>query len=134
MIKELKPLGVFGPRSGQPFNLPPDQLRKLTGCLDNETRQLVVNYLLGGTLIIPLMEYTTDVLDGAFGVSGGSGIMSDGVYYWRRDAIDYVLHYGIDIGSEALEHMRSQGWTAPKLNDTMILEIDTYLHDSLRRP
>ena len=91
-------------------------------------RQRVADYLTGGASIFALMEYTTDILEGAFGVSGGSAILSDGTYYWRRDAADYVRHYGIDVGAEALSHMSSNDWAPPKLSPKEIMKIDKYLY------
>jgi hypothetical protein len=132
-ITPVKPLGVFGPRSGETLNLSRQQLSNLREALDSDTRKRVARYLSGGTIIIPLMEYTTDILEGAFGVSGGSGIMSDGTYYWRQDAADYVLHYGIDVGTDALDHMQSSDWNPPrKLSQAEILRIDGYLDKTLR--
>jgi hypothetical protein len=130
--RALKPLGVFGPRPGQSLDLSRDQLSELRGFLDDDVRQRVANYLSGGAPIFALMEYTTDILEGAFGVSGGSAIMSDGAYYWRRDAADYVRHYGIDVGAEARSHMSSNHWVPPKLSQEEILEIDRYLYELLR--
>lgn len=39
--------------------------------LDQELRRRATEYLAGGYIIFALMDYTTDVLEGAFGVSGG---------------------------------------------------------------
>jgi hypothetical protein len=80
------------------------------------------------------MEYTTDVLEGAFGVSGGSAIMSDGVYYWRQDAVQYVSRYGIGVGEEAVAHMRSNDWTVPALSAQDVLDIDSRLYQMFHRP
>jgi hypothetical protein len=132
-ITTVKPLGVFGPRSGHALVLSKQQLSNLREALDGDIRQRVAKYLRGGTIIIPLMEYTTDILEGAFGVPGGSGIMSDGTYYWRQDAADYVLHYGIDVGADALYHIQANDWNPPrKLSLKEILRIDSYLDRTLR--
>lgn len=128
----VKPLGVFGPQFGQAWELSAQWLGDLKDALDGDIRQRVARYLGAGTLIVPLMKYTTDVLGGVFGVSGGSGIVSDGSYYWRRDAAEYVLHYGIDVGAEAVTHMRSSNWIPPELSQKQVLEIDGYLARILR--
>jgi len=128
----LRPLGIFGPSRERSFDLAPEQLNSHRDALDEKTRRLVSDYLLSGTVIIALMEHTFDVLGGEFGVSGGSGVLSDGVYYWRRDAAEYVAHYGIDVGSDAIEHMRAHGWVAPELNEATVSEIDEYLFRTIR--
>lgn len=129
----VKPLGVFGPQSGQTLDSFRQRLVDLKGALDDDMRECVVSYLNGGTLIIALMKYTTDILEGKFGVSGGSAIMSDGTYYWRSDAVEYVRQYGIDVGAEGLQHMRSNNWIAPRMSDAEVLAVDRYLADALRR-
>jgi hypothetical protein len=94
--------------------------------LDVRTRRLVAQYLDSGTTIIPLMGYSRDVIGDAFGVPGGPAIVSDGYYHWRGDAGEYVRHYGIEVDSEALEHMRRRNWTADPLPPEVVDEIDYY--------
>lgn len=132
-IDTPRPLGVFGLTGDDPWALDVDQLRLLRDAIDPPTRQLVSAYLLSATLVIPLMEYTTDALEGAFGVSGGSGIVSDGVYYWRRDAAEYVLHYGISVGLEPVTRMRSLAWRAPELDQDTVEFLDGRLFEILHR-
>jgi hypothetical protein len=131
-MPEMKPLGIFGPQPGRARGLSVSELNELRGQLGSELRR-VAEYLSGGYIIFAIMEYTTDVIEGAFGVSGGSAIMSDGVYYWRSDAEQYVSRYGIDVGEEAVEHMRSNGWTIPKLSAQDVLDIDSHLFQMFRR-
>jgi hypothetical protein len=126
-MNRLCPLGVFGLGGEDPFSLDPAKLEDLRGSLDSATRLLVAKYLLSGTIILALMEYTPDVLENSFGVSGGSGVLSDGTYYWRRDAAEYVQNYDIDVGSTAVEHMREQSWVAPSVTRDTIKGIDEYL-------
>ncbi|MEV6242410.1 hypothetical protein [Lentzea sp. NPDC051838] len=122
-----QPLGVFGrPR------LSPELLRPLVGELSSDLRGRVAEYLRGGTLVIALMEYTEDVLEGRFGVSGGSGVMTDGTYYWRCDAAEYVETYGIHLDQAIIDHMEQTGWRAPQLSPAEVLEIDDVLTRALR--
>lgn len=110
----------------------PVALESLRDVLSGEERVCVANYLRSGTVIIPLMEYTEDVLGGAFGVPGGSGVLSDGKFYWRGDAAEYVAAYGVDVGTIPLDHMRRQGWVAPELLPSEVAEIDSILYRMLR--
>lgn len=129
----VKPLGVFGPGGDRPFELSPEVLRPLVGELDAELRAKVAGYLRGGALVIALMEYTEDVLEGRFGVSGGSGVMTDGTYYWRCDAADYVETYGIGLDQSALDHMARAEWSAPPVSQADVLDIDDFLVRELRK-
>ncbi|WP_460651065.1 hypothetical protein [Kribbella endophytica] len=93
---------------------------------------MVAHYLREGSVVLPVMEYAEDVVGGTFGVSGGSGVLSDGRYYWRRDAAEYVAHYGTDVGAAAVEHMRAQAWTPPELNADELASLDNQIYQSLR--
>ena len=124
----VKPLGVLSPQGRAPFALSREDLLPLAGTLGEEARPLVARYLQSGTIVLALMEHTTDVISGSFDVSGGSAVLTDGTYYWRCDASEYVATYGIEIGQEALEHMRQRGWNAPTVGDRVLAEIDAYLY------
>ncbi len=73
------------------------------------------------------MEYTSDILSGAFDVAGGSAVLTDGTYYWRRDAAEYVEHYGIGLSDDFLRHGRDREWSAPEVARDEILRIDRFL-------
>ncbi|WP_155848951.1 hypothetical protein [Amycolatopsis vancoresmycina] len=128
-----EPLGVFGPGGDTPFGLEPGLLRPLVGRLDGDLRKQVARYLRNGTVVIALMEYTEDVLEGRFGVSGGSGVMTDGAYYWRCDAAQYVETYGIGLDQSIVDHMERAGWQAPPVSPATLLRIDGFLVKTLRR-
>lgn len=127
----VRPLGVFGPHNRAEFALD-RELLLAQDRLDEPTRERVAGYLRSGTLVLALMEYTTDVIDGAFGVSGGSGIVTDGIYYWRFDAAWYVECYGIAIAGELLAWMEQHDWRAPEVAAHELAEIDAYLFERLR--
>ena len=95
--------------------------------LDSEDRPLIANYLREGTLVLAWMEYTRDVLGDLFGTSGGSAIRTDGTYFWRADAAEYVEHYGIAVPVSAIEHMRRNKWVPPNLSTDHVLLIDKFL-------
>lgn len=126
----VQPLGVFGPTRDAPA-VTAIALMPLREGLNPELRARVASYLSAGTVVLAFMEYTTDLLEGRFGVSGDSGVLSDGVYYWRRDAVEYVTEYCIDLPPDALEHMRSQDWAPPVMDDQALMKIDYYLFTEL---
>lgn len=130
----VRPLGPLSPTPGTRFGLDPSKLRRRTGEIPPSLRSRVERYLRAGTIIFAFMEHTTDVLEGRFGVAGGSAVATDGRFYWRYEAADYVAHYGIGIDLSALKHMRSRDWQAPALSSAATLAIDSYLeqHFGLR--
>ncbi len=129
--KLVSPLGILGPRGEHPFKLTKEQLLPLAGLLDEEMHRLASRYLRSGATIFPLMGYTEDVIGHRFGVSGGLAIASDGFYYWRRDAAEYIEHYGIGIPDNLIDHMRQANWEAVPLNTQQVTDIDTYLNGRL---
>ena len=58
---------------------------------------------------------TEDELEGKFFSGGGCNLASDGTWYWRLDAVEYIRHYGIRIPDAAIRHFESQDWTAPRM-------------------
>jgi hypothetical protein len=131
----VRPLGIFGVCAGQPEMIRMrDELLSLREAIPHAIRKRVAQYLRSGAVVLAIMEYTRDVVNGAFGVAGGSGVSTDGTYYWRQDAADYVEHYGIRIPDEFLTHAEHLGWKSPPLTPERILSIDAYLRRNIRRP
>lgn len=81
-------------------------------------------------MILPYMEYTTDQIGHLFGVSGGSAILSDGTFYWRLDAAEYVEFYGIALPREFLVHGQNRNW---KVRDLDPQEYAAVEHELARR-
>lgn len=127
---EVRPLGVFGPLGERPFTLDPAVLRPLVGGLAADTRQQVADYLRGGTIIGALMGHSVDVLDGRFSVAGGFALLTDGEWYWRQDAADYVEQYGIAPPDEFVWQCLRLG-TPPELGTDRTNDIDNYLYGLL---
>lgn len=107
---DLEPLGIFAPRLDGGSRITAGTAAPLRGGLAPELRAPVAAYLRAGTVLFAIMEYTTDALERRFGVPGGSAVLSDGTYYWRLDAADYVEVHGPAVPAEAVEHMRSLDW------------------------
>jgi len=130
----VKSLGVLSLGEISPnFALHRQELIDLSGRIKGEDRERVVRYLRGGTIIFAAMEYTIDVISNAFGRPGGSGIRTDGDYYWRGDCADYVQHYGVGLPNDFLRHMERLEWTTPVVSPERALEIDRYLM-GLKKP
>jgi hypothetical protein len=121
------PVEIFGAIAGQAtFARYKDDIEKLRGGLRFEA-SAIVQYLSAGAIVLALMEQTTDVLEGAFKVLGGSAILTDGTYYWRRDTSAYVERYHVALPDPFLEHMRSLEWKCPAVGADRVSEIDHFL-------
>jgi len=130
----VKPLGVFGVLAGQrDFERLRDELQTLAEALPEGQRASIAGYLRAGAVVFAIMEYTRDVLNGTFGVSGGSALLTDGVYYWRGDAADYVERYGIALPDEFLRHGRALRWLPRSMAEEDILGVYQYLETNVRR-
>lgn len=127
-VHAVRPAGVFGTLAPQAkFEELREVIRALVGKLEEKNAAAILNYLCSGMTVLAIMEYTTDVLEGRFGVAGGSAILTDGTYYWRRDTKNYVENYSTALPSDFLDHMRKARWRIPPLTDLQVLEIDAYL-------
>jgi len=134
VVRTVAPLGLFGVVTGEhEFARLRDELRALVGALPKDERAPIARYLRAGATTLAIMEYSGDVLDGAFEGPGGSAVLTDGTYYWRRDTADYVEHYGIGLPEEFLRHGRSLGWVARPLSQEDILALDAYIYKHGRR-
>lgn len=110
------------------------EIERLAGAIVGAQRERVANYLRTCPVVIAIMEHTYDVLGRVFSVAGGSAIHTDGVYYWRRDAAEYVDHYGVSLPSDFLARGKRTQWVPPSLTAAEILAIDDYLVTNIRKP
>ncbi|MFJ8494020.1 hypothetical protein ACIRBZ_37600 [Streptomyces sp. NPDC094038] len=53
--------------------------------------------------------------------------MSDGRFFWRLDAADYVEHYGIGLPEEFLFHGAARQWVPPVLTRDEVAAADRRL-------
>lgn len=79
-------------------------IHDLMGRLDPLLVEPVVEYLKNGEEVVDVMEYCPDPLDHTVGISGGSSLVTDGVYVWRYDLYYYVLRYRISLDDEFVQH------------------------------
>jgi tRNA U34 5-carboxymethylaminomethyl modifying GTPase MnmE/TrmE len=128
------PLGVFGVIASQlAFQQLREELEAQVAQLPDHERSLIAKYLRSGAIVFALMESTRDILHDEFRVAGGSAVLTDGTYYWRLDAADYVERYGIGLPEEFLSHGRSLRWLVPHTDAEEVLRIDRYLSEHARR-
>lgn len=130
----VEPLGVFGVLAGRlSFEQLRDELRALAESIPKNERAAIAAYLLGGSVVFAIMEHTKDVLNGSFGVPGGSALLTDGVYYWRRDAAEYVERHGIALPDDFLRRGRALRWLPRQMTSSDVLDVYEYLEEHVRR-
>ena len=124
----IRALGVLSVgETGAAYARRRDELLRLVGQLPEEDRGRMAHYLRGGVTVFAAMEHTWDVIDGCFETPGGSGILTDGEYYWRRDSADYVEHHGVGLARDFIEHVQELQWSPPAVAPDRVLEVDRYL-------
>ena len=109
-----------------------DDLVQRVDRVPQEIREVAADYLSGGATVFAVMEYADDVIGGAFGTPGSSAIRTDGTFYWRGDAADYVRTYGVELSDEFLAHARALGWRTPEVTQDEFEEIYTWLKARFR--
>ncbi|MFF4596375.1 hypothetical protein [Amycolatopsis sp. NPDC001319] len=84
----------------------------------------VVAYLQGGHFLIAIMEGTSDVIanDGS-GVSGGSSLMTDGVWVWRLDLPYLVKKHHLELDPEFVWHAARNGYVVPDVPDERMAQL-----------
>lgn len=124
----VRPLGVLSAgEPGKAYVRHRDELLRLAERLPVEHRVRMANYLRRGAIVFAAMEHTRDVIDGNFETPGGSGILTDGEYYWRLDCADYVEQYGVHLPREFVDHVARLDWLAPEVPPERVLVIDQFL-------
>jgi len=73
----------------------------------------LLSYLTSGYPLLDVMELTSDVINGAFRVPGGSSVLTDGEFVWRADLAQYVEHYRIDLPEDFLRAAHRNGFRIP---------------------
>lgn len=130
----VAPLGIFGVLCNQREMVRMRaEIERHVGTIAPSERGVIANYLRSSPIVIALMEQTFDVLENKFSAPGGSAIHSDGSFYWRGDAANYVFHYGVALPPDFLLVGRDRSWVPPSLSRTEVLTIDDYLAANIRR-
>jgi len=132
-LEGLSPLGVFAVLG---LADRPDTtraaIRRLVGRIPAASRGPLAQYLRCARMVMPFMENTVDLLDGKFSVPGGSAIMTDGVYFWRLDAADYVAEYGVQLPLAFLRHVELLGCAHSEIAPEDARRIEVLLADYYR--
>ncbi|URN14812.1 MULTISPECIES: hypothetical protein [Streptomyces] len=126
-MRQVTPLGIFGRIADQSAfaRLVKDLVEGSEGIPKGE-RAAIGAYLRDAPVILALMGYTEDVLEGRFAVTGGSAIHSDGTWFWRRDTAEYVETYGTGLPEDFLRAGRAAQWSTPRLTREEVQDIEDY--------
>lgn len=131
--EDLQPLGVLAIMGfAEAPDRAADALRPLMGAVSDDESSQIAAYLRDGSVVLAIMEQTHDVVGADFSVAGGSGIQTDGRFFWRVDAADYVERYKIRLPSEFIEHGYSLGWQRDALTAEGLRHADEFLADFYR--
>ena len=123
MMTELIPLSPFADIPGRSWSAPP----LCSNEYDSDTLEPLIRYLECSPMILPWMECTEDLIGRKFKVLGGSAVMSDGKYFWRHEAGEYLRHYPIRVHDEAIAHFRLRRWDPPEFTSAEIAELERVL-------
>jgi hypothetical protein len=133
-VDGVRPVGIFGTVAGQPtWAQHRGEVEALTGNLAADPVK-VVSYLNAGAIVLAFMEYVHDIVGAKFEVAGGSAILTDGTFYWRRDTAAYVEHYQVTLPADFMEHVEEQDWTCPAVPPERVLDIDSFLREETHGP
>ncbi|WP_326837412.1 hypothetical protein VSH64_21385 [Amycolatopsis rhabdoformis] len=84
----------------------------------------LVAYLQGGRYLMYIMEGTRDVIanDGS-GVSGGSSLMTDGIWVWRLDLPYLVKKHHLELDPEFVWHAAGNRYVVPEIPDERMAQL-----------
>jgi len=119
--ERLRPLGTLAP-AGRDELWSAARLDR-TPEMSTDERARVITYLVGCPVSLAWMGQTSDGIGDRFHVAGGAAIASDGTFYWRMDAMEYIREYGIPIPRRATQHFEMMGWTPPTIDRPAYLRI-----------
>ena len=128
----LRPLGVFAILH---LSEQPERAHRVLSDLRGglcESPKVVSTYLRSGSIVLAIMEQTSDLIGAKFSVAGGSAILTDGEYFWRADTAEYVEFYGVALPLE-FELSRSEaGWQQRVLTTQEVIDADRQISDFYR--
>jgi hypothetical protein len=130
LTEKLEPLGFFAILSHTRDRTRAMQvLRSLEGKLAPEDVAGVASYLRSGVVLLALMEQSEYLLADGVTVAGGSGIRTDGRWFWRNDTADYVARHRTALPTEFVEHARKFRWMSPHLSEDEVADADRAVSD-----
>lgn len=126
-MSELLPCGLLGElRLYADQDAARTRLRAARAALGSE-RRVVAQYLAAGTVVFAIMDSPPDLLDPRVRIPGGSGVATDGEYFWLGVAAHYVATYGIALPPEFVTKAVKYGGVPPVVASSRLREIDRAL-------
>ncbi|MFF4573776.1 hypothetical protein [Streptomyces sp. NPDC001410] len=126
-MKPVRSLGILSLLEGQKtYARRRAEMLEQVDALAPDERPVIASYMKRGSVVLAIMEHTTDIVEAQFGTPGGSGIFTDGEFYWRGDAAHYVEVYGVSPGRDFIQHVQERNGEPPVLSQDEIADIDDY--------
>jgi hypothetical protein len=92
-------------------------MRDFIGSRRTRSESDIVKYLRSGHMLVGVMEWLTDCIDGSSFVegSGAASPLTDGTWIWRQDLAYYVEKYHISLADNFVAHMVEVKFEIPEL-------------------
>ena len=124
----MRPLMVFEPMDGQ--DLTREELEPYVGKLDGSLVDVTYRYLASGTTIFAWMGFSPDVVADEFDSS--PLVMSDGVYYWRRWAADYVWYHSVALPQDFIDRCVERAGVPRSLSHDEVVALHSMIDSEFR--
>lgn len=98
-MKLLRPVGAFKELSDKERD---PSMKDFVGMLPVETAIRIVNYLQSGTNFFDWMEWPLDIFTEE-PMPSSLSFVTDGVWMWRNDLVQYVKKYRVGLPDEFTE-------------------------------
>jgi hypothetical protein len=130
----MKVVGVFRELGrGMSESLP--SIFSALGLLPQDDVSTIVSFLESGITVFDVMEAVIDPIDQSTVISGGSSLITDGVWVWRYDLKYYVEKYRVELPQEFIDYVRASGKVELVASDIVVRwqeVFDTY--DAFKAP
>jgi hypothetical protein len=88
----------------------------------------IVAYLRQGVALAGVGKYVGDVLNPESKFCVSPGLVTDGVWLWRRDLPYYVATYHVALPEEFSAHMKQNGWRVTSMSDAEVSRLGKQLY------
>ena len=100
-------------------------IREDRGLIDKNVAKKAALYLSSGIPVIDFMEGTYDPFDKSVVISGGSSLLSDGIWIWRYDLAYLVKEYRLWLPDEFINDAFERSVVDQRLKSEVLKKSDT---------
>lgn len=128
----MRTLGLFRELDSRRPDVFRESLVEAVQSSPGEHEDKIAIYLDSGVPVVDIMESTPDVIGGEAYVSGGSSVLTDGIWVWRQDLSYYVRNYHLALDRDFLTHVVEVDFSIPELDQSSLLALaDAVLREVL---